>query len=110
MIREVTGIRGWFLRLCFGLHWSNAEMALEDMKLNAISVPVTLKNLTTNEESSCYVVGGFHGVLSKDGMHKPVMSLSVIEDTKFGKETLDLAAFPANFWNHLAAKRLLKYQ
>ncbi|CAF3165228.1 unnamed protein product [Rotaria sp. Silwood2] len=82
IIGEVMGIRGWFLRLCFGLHYSDAKIELDNLRLNGISVPVTLKNLTTNQKSPCYVAGGFHGVHSKDGKHRPVMSLSIIEDTK----------------------------
>jgi hypothetical protein len=32
------------------------------------------------KETSCYVVGGFHGIhSSKDGKHRPVMSLAVFE-------------------------------
>ncbi|CAF1005944.1 unnamed protein product [Adineta steineri] len=82
ILGEVPGIRGWFLRLCYGFHHSEAKVEAEDLQLNAISVPVTLINLTTQQKSSCYVAGGFHGVHSQDGKHKPVISLSVIEDTK----------------------------
>ncbi|UJR11755.1 hypothetical protein I4U23_015936 [Adineta vaga] len=82
ILGEVLGIRGWFLRLCYGLHYSEAKIEPDKLQLNAISVPVTLINLTTHKKSSCYVAGGFHGVHSQDGKHKPVISLSVIEDTK----------------------------
>lgn len=85
ILGEVAAIRGWFLRLCFGLHYSEAKVEPEKLRLNAISVPVTLINLRTKQKSSCYVAGGFHGVHSKDGKHKPVISLSVIEDTKLAE-------------------------
>jgi hypothetical protein len=54
---------------------------LSDIALGAISVPVKLINLVEGgKESSCYVVGGFHGLYSsKDGKHRPVMSLAVDE-------------------------------
>jgi hypothetical protein len=83
-IRQVTGIRGWFLRLCFGCHWHDPDskgVLLKDIGLDAISVPVKLVDLPRGgKETSCYVVGGFHGVhSSKDGKHRPVMSLAVFE-------------------------------
>jgi hypothetical protein len=91
MMCEVTAVRGWFLPLCFDLHCSDTKVALENIELNAIFVRVTWKDVVTKMESSCYVVGGFHGVLSKGGRHKAVMSLLVIEDTKPEEEVRNLA-------------------
>ncbi|CAF1005678.1 unnamed protein product [Adineta steineri] len=83
-MKQVNAIRGWFLRLCFGCHSLDANskaVPLEDIGLNAISVPVKLIDLPKGgKETSCYVVGGFHGIhSSKDGKHRPVMSLAVFE-------------------------------
>jgi hypothetical protein len=75
-----TYVSGWFLRLCYGLHTDNSS-EIKEIKLNSFNVPVEVNNEVTNESKTCYVAGGFHGVESRDGRHKPVMSLAVIDDT-----------------------------
>ncbi|CAF1316392.1 unnamed protein product [Rotaria sordida] len=86
--RKVDGLRGWFLRLCYGYHLpSNSDGAvLNKIKLDAVSVPVKLVELPKGgKESSCHVVGGFHGIhSSEDGKHRPIMSFSVFQE-KDGK-------------------------
>ena len=83
MPMTLDGIRGWFLNLCFGYHQQSASQGttLNDISLDAISVPVKLVKLfEEGKESLCYVVGGFHGIhSSEDGKHRPVMSLAVYE-------------------------------
>jgi len=81
---EVDGVRGWFLRLCFGCHSPDSDLkgvALRNIGLGAISVPVKLVDMVNGgKETACYVVGGFHGIhSSKDGKHRPIMSLAVYE-------------------------------
>jgi hypothetical protein len=73
-------VSGWFLRLCYGLH-TKSSCEIKQIKLNTLNVPVLVNNEVTNESKICYVAGGFHGVESLDGRHKPVMSLAIIEDT-----------------------------
>ncbi|CAF1644968.1 unnamed protein product [Adineta ricciae] len=82
---QIDCIRGWFLRLCFGCHWADQNskgIPLEKIGLDTISVPVKLIEIPKdNKETSCYVVGGFHGIHSSDdGKHQPVMSLAVFEE------------------------------
>ena len=55
---------------------------MEDIALTSLVVPVNVVNREINESKICYFTGGFHGIESNDGKHKPVMSLTVIEDTK----------------------------
>ncbi|CAF1252400.1 unnamed protein product [Adineta steineri] len=73
-------VSGWFLRLCYGLH-TKSSCEIKQIKLNSLNVPILVNNEITNESKICYVMGGFHGVESSDGRHKPVMSLGIIEDT-----------------------------
>jgi hypothetical protein len=54
---------------------------MADIELNSLVVPVKVNNEYTNESKMCYFAGGFHGIESRDGMHKPVMSLAIVEDT-----------------------------
>jgi hypothetical protein len=82
-MREVAGVRGWFLRLCYGYHLSSdSGVELSEIGLSAISVPVKLIEMPKGgKESSCYVVGGFHGIHSSDdGKHRPVMSFAVFQE------------------------------
>ena len=74
-----TYISGWFLRLCYGLH-TKYSCEIKQIKLKSLNVPVEVNNEMTNESKTCYVLGGFHGVESRDGRHKPVMSLAIIDD------------------------------
>lgn len=53
---------------------------IQSVALNSIVTPVEFESEWTNEKKTCYVVGGFHGVESRDEWHKPVMSLVVIDD------------------------------
>lgn len=89
--KEMDGVRGWFLRLCFGHHMSSDSRgaALSQVSLGAISVPVKLINIPQGgKESSCYVVGGFHGIhSSEDGKHRPVMSMGVYEEVEDKQRT-----------------------
>ena len=54
---------------------------IDDIELNSLNVPVQVKNFVTGQLKTCYVAGGFHGVESRDGRHKPVMSLAIMDDT-----------------------------
>ena len=73
-------ITGWFLKLCYGSSWLR-EQHVDDIKLNSITVPVTVIDENTNETKIYSMIGGFHGVESCDGRHKPVMSLAFVEQT-----------------------------
>lgn len=53
---------------------------ISEVELNSIVTPVEFESEYTNEKRTCYVVGGFHGVESRDSWHKPVMSLAVVDD------------------------------
>ncbi|UJR16604.1 hypothetical protein I4U23_003504 [Adineta vaga] len=75
-----TYISGWFLRLCYGLH-SKSDCEIKQIKLNTLNVSVEVNNEVTNESKTCYLVGGFHGVDSRDERHKPIMGLAIIDDT-----------------------------
>ena len=75
-----TFVSGWFLRLCYGLH-KQSECEISSVKLSSFNVPVEVKIEATNVSKTCYIVGGFHGVESSEGRHKPVMSLAIIDDT-----------------------------
>ncbi|CAF0745870.1 unnamed protein product [Adineta steineri] len=79
-MKDGTYVNGWFLRLCYGNHW-DGSYHMEDIKLNSLVVPVKVKDENVNESKMCYFAGGFHGVDSYDGMHKPVMSLAIVEDS-----------------------------
>ncbi|CAF3426227.1 unnamed protein product [Rotaria socialis] len=74
-----TMLTGWFLRLCYGLH-QKKSCNIQEVKLNSIVTPVEFESEYTNEKKTCYVVGGFHGIESRDGWHKPVMSLAIVDD------------------------------
>ncbi|CAF0985131.1 unnamed protein product [Adineta ricciae] len=74
-----TYISGWFLRLCYGLH-SKSDCEIKQIKLNHLKVAVEVNNEVTNESKTCYLLGGLHGIDSRDERHKPVMSLAVIDD------------------------------
>ncbi len=71
-------VNGWILRLCYGLHQSRT-CHIDDIQLSPISADVEVRNEITNETKTCSVVGGFHGVESCDGRHKPVMSLAIMD-------------------------------
>ena len=58
-----------------------SQSHIDDIKLNSLNVPVQVKNFATGQSKTCYVAGGFHGVESRDGRHKPVMSLAIMDDT-----------------------------
>jgi len=73
-------VSGWFLRLCYGLH-DEKKCDIQRIQLNSLVVPVQVENHCTNQSKTCYVAGGFHGVESRDGWHKPVMSLAIMDDT-----------------------------
>jgi hypothetical protein len=53
---------------------------ISEVNLDSIVTPVEFESEYTKEKKTCYVVGGFHGVESRDEWHKPVMSLAVIDD------------------------------
>jgi hypothetical protein len=73
-------VSGWFLHLCYGLH-TKKSCGIKEIALNSLKVPVQVNNEVTNQSKTCYVAGGFHGVESRDGRHKPVMSLAIMDDT-----------------------------
>ncbi|CAF0772546.1 unnamed protein product [Adineta steineri] len=74
-----TKLTGWFLQLCYGLH-TQTSCNIRKVTLDLVVTPVEFESEYTNEKKTCYVVGGFHGVESRDEWHKPVMSLAVIDD------------------------------
>jgi hypothetical protein len=78
--RTGTDVSGWFLRLCYGLH-DQKKCDIQQIKLNSLAIPVKVDNAYTNQSKICYVAGGFHGVESRNGRHKPVMSLAIMDDT-----------------------------
>jgi len=71
-------VNGWFLRMCYGLHFGT-KCHIDDIQLSPISAEFSVRNEITNESKICSVVGGFHGVESRDGRHKPVMSLAIMD-------------------------------
>ncbi|CAF1136976.1 unnamed protein product [Rotaria magnacalcarata] len=75
-----TYINGWFTKLCYGLH-DKRSCHTKEITLRSFVVPVQVDNEVTHTSKMCYVAGGFHGVESQDGRHKPVMSLAIIDDT-----------------------------
>jgi hypothetical protein len=64
----------------FGLQADHARDP-KGVKLPNIRVPVKLEDEKTGKVTQCYIVGGFHGIYSIENRHKPVMSLSVIQET-----------------------------
>ncbi|CAF4201509.1 unnamed protein product, partial [Adineta steineri] len=74
-----TQLTGWFLQLCYGLH-AKKSCNIREITLHSVVAPVEFESEYTDEKKTCYVVGGFHGVESRDEWHKPVMSLAVIDD------------------------------
>jgi hypothetical protein len=77
--RSYTKLTGWFLKLCYGLHMK-PDCDIGEVNLNSVVAPVEFASDYTNEKKTCYVVGGFHGVESRDEWYKPVMSLAIIDD------------------------------
>ncbi|CAF1475423.1 unnamed protein product [Adineta ricciae] len=73
-------ITGWVLKL-FGLS-TDRTIDPTYIKLPNIRVPVKLEDEKSGKVTQCYIVGGFHGIYSVENRHKPVMSLSVIQETK----------------------------
>jgi hypothetical protein len=73
-------ITGWVLQL-FGLE-AGRTYDPADIHLLNIRVPVKLEDEKTGKVTQCYIVGGFHGIHSVENRHKPVMGLSVIQETK----------------------------
>ncbi len=71
-------VNGWFLRLCYGLH-KKRSCHIGEILLKPIHAQFTMRNDLTDESKICSVVGGFHGVESNDGRHKPVMSLAIVD-------------------------------
>ena len=54
---------------------------LADLALPCIYIPVQVTNELGNKNSSCHIVGGFHGVYSTENRYNSVMSLAVIRGT-----------------------------
>jgi len=70
-------LTGWVKKL-FAYKQSSDDV--ERVKLTSIHVPVRLINQANGTTKECFVIGGFHGILStKDYKHRPVMSLTVFE-------------------------------
>lgn len=65
--------------MCYGLH-TKMECNINEVRLDTLVSPVEFESECTNEKKTCYVVGGFHGIESRDEWHKPVMSLAVMDD------------------------------
>lgn len=78
-------ISGWFLRF-FGLD-PKKSVAVRDVRLRAIRVPVSVANHALGLSVSCYVVGGFHGVRYEPAIrsYRPAMSISVQVDRRSTK-------------------------
>ncbi|CAF1260523.1 unnamed protein product, partial [Adineta steineri] len=74
-----TKLTGWFLQLCYGLH-TKESCNIDEVQLDTVVTLVEFESEYTNEKKMCYVAGGFHGVESRDGWHKPVMSLAIMDD------------------------------
>jgi hypothetical protein len=73
-------ITGWVLQL-FGLE-AGKTYDPAGIDLLSIRVPVKLENGKTGKVTQCYIVGGFHGIYSTENRYKPVMGLSVVQETK----------------------------
>ncbi len=74
-------MNGWFLQLCYGNH-TKQTCFMTYIQLNSLIVPVIVENEHTNTLKTSYLVGGFHGVISHNEKHKPVLSLVVMDDMK----------------------------
>jgi hypothetical protein len=72
-------MNGWFLRLCYGNH-TKQTCFMTYIQLNSLIVPVKVENEHTDTSKTSYLVGGFHGVLSYNEKHKPVLSLVIMDD------------------------------
>ena len=59
------------------------------IELNSLIVPVIVENEQTKTVKTSYLVGGFHGILTDNGKHKPVLSLVIIDDMKSVTELKD---------------------
>lgn len=85
-VQKMDGVRSWFLRLCFGYHllYDSRGAALSELSLGTGSVPIKVIDVPKGgTESSFYIAGCFHGIYSsKDGKHRPVMSMAVYEVVK----------------------------
>ena len=75
-------ISGWVLNLFYGIDANNSDKVdFDDVTLDSIRVPVEVENYATGLKKTCYVLGGFYGVDStQDHIHRPAISLAVIED------------------------------
>ncbi|CAF3798381.1 unnamed protein product [Rotaria sp. Silwood1] len=75
-------LTGWVGKL-FSYSQSND---MERLKLDNIRVPLSLVNGENRTRKQCFILGGFHGVLStKDYKHRPVLSLTIIEQVQESK-------------------------
>lgn len=72
-------MNGWFLKLCYGNH-AKQTCFMTYIELNSLIVPVKVENEHTDTLKTSYLVGGFHGVLSHNEKHKPVLSLIIMDD------------------------------
>jgi hypothetical protein len=50
------------------------------IELNSLIVPVQVENEHTNTLKTSYLVGSFHGIISHNEKHKPVLSLVILDD------------------------------
>lgn len=87
-------ITGWVLQL-FGLKAGDVYDPA-DVHLPNIRVPVNLEDEKTGKVTQCYIVGGFHGIYSTENRHKPVMSLSVIQETQPSMSKEEISAKDKN--------------
>lgn len=74
-------INGWFLKLCYGNH-KKQICSMTYIELNSLIVPVQVENEHTNTLKTSYLVGGFHGIISHNEKHKPVLSLVIMDDVQ----------------------------
>ncbi len=54
---------------------------LSEFRLPCIHAPVELVQSSIGKKIVCRIIGGFHGINATENRYKPVMSLSVIEET-----------------------------
>ncbi len=54
---------------------------ISEFRLPCIHAPVEMIKSSIGKKIQCRIIGGFHGIYATENRYKPVMSLSVIEET-----------------------------
>ena len=80
-------LNGWLAKL-FGRPNMLAGN-ISELRLPCIHAPIELIKPSIGEKIQCRIIGGFHGVYAVENRYKPVMSMSIIEETilPISKET-----------------------